>query len=408
MATEIIMPKLSDTMTEGHFGVWRKSVGEKIERGDILAEIETDKAIMDLEAFTSGILLEQRVKAGEQVAVGTVIGLIGAASEAGSTGTAGAEPVSTPAVNSIAAAAVSQIDTTATPAPAIERLAQRVVHDVQAAPIVRRRAAELGIDLSSLTGSGPGGRIMLEDLPQQAPVVTKAAITSGETVTTVVTPQPLNRIRSAIARTTSSSWKNIPHFYLSRDVEMKPAEQLIRDLKTKGTAVSLNALIMAAVAAALRRFPALNAGFDSEGIISPAHVNLGFAVALVDGLQVPVIREAEAKSVRDLSVEAGKLADKARQGTLTPDDISGGSFTISNLGMYGVDTMASIIIPGQAAILGLGTVTDRPVVHNGELAVGRVMTATLSCDHRIIDGAAAADFLNEWKRVLEHPGELSI
>ena len=249
---------------------------------------------------------------------------------------------------------------------------------------------------------------MLEDLPQQAPIVTEAAIESSDTAATVVTPRPLNRIRSAIARTTSSSWKNIPHFYLSRDVEMNQAEQLIRDLKTKGTAVSLNALIMAAVAAALRRFPALNAGFDSGGIISSAHVNLGFAVALVDGLQVPVIREAETKSVRDLSVAAVKLADKARQGTLTPDDISGGSFTISNLGMYGVDAMASIIIPGQAAILGLGTVTDRPVVHNGELAVGRVMTATLSCDHRIIDGAAAADFLNEWKRVLEHPGELSI
>lgn len=412
MATEIIMPKLSDTMTEGHFGTWRKGVGERIERGDILAEVETDKAVMDLEAFTSGILLEQRVKSGELVAVGTVIGLIGAAGEAVPQPQAvSAEPTPPAAAEMPAAPAAELATAVAAPYPAHTVEESGIAHGVQAAPVVRRRAAELGIDLANMQGSGPGGRIMLEDLQQLTTAAGGKTAPPGEAAAVAITPQPeqqLSRMRSAIARTTSSSWQNIPHFYLSRDVEMDKAEQLVHGLKSKGTAITLNALIMAAVAVALTRFPALNAGYEAGGISSSAHVNLGFAVALADGLQVPVIREAETMSVRDLTVAAVSLAAKARQGSLTPADIAGGSFTVSNLGMYGVDAIASLIMPGQAAILGLGTVTDRPVAHNGELVVARVLTATLSCDHRIIDGAVAAGFLNEWKNLLEQPDRLTI
>jgi pyruvate dehydrogenase E2 component (dihydrolipoamide acetyltransferase) len=404
------MPKLSDTMTEGHLGVWKKSVGERVERGDILAEVETDKAAMDLEAFTSGILLEQLVKAGELVAVGTVIGLIGEAEEAAAGQAAAAvEPPARPAAVPLPAAVLPAVSMGST-APEELHGEWNVTHDAQAAPVVRRRAAELGIDLARIRGSGPGGRVMLEDLQQPAAAVSKEAVTTAEPAAAsgAVQPQPLNRLRSAIARTTSSSWQNIPHFYLSRDVEMDHAEQLIRRLKTNGAAVTLNALILAATAAALKSFPALNAGFDTGGIIGHEHVNLAFAVALAEGLQVPVIRAAETKTVGELAAAATELAEKAKQKTLTPDDISGGSFTVSNLGMYGVDAIASIIMPGQAAILGIGSVTDRPLVRKGELTAGRVMTATLSCDHRIIDGAIAADFLNECKRLLENPDELQI
>jgi len=401
MATEITMPKLSDTMTEGQLGVWRKSVGERIERGEIIAEVETDKATMDLEAFSSGILLEQRVKAGELVPVGTVIGLIGAAEEA----TAPHVPPDTAPPRQAESAPT---ETAAVLTPSVSTVERGATRVVQAAPIVRRRAAELGIDLTRITGSGPEGRIMPEDLQRFAPTGSTYPNAGRAAAPAASGALPLSRLRSAIARTTGSSWQSTPHFYLTREMEMESAEQLISELRDKGTNVSLNALIMAAVAAALQRFPALNAGFCQDGIISYPHVNLGFAVALAEGLQVPVIKEAETKSVRELTAETINLAEKARQGSLTPDDISGGSFTVSNLGMYYVDSLASIIVPGQAAIMALGTVAARPAVHNGQLAVARTMTATLSCDHRIIDGAAAAGFINECKRLLEQPAELSV
>ena len=406
MASEIIMPKLSDTMTEGQLGVWRKNVGQRITRGDIIAEVETDKAAMDLEAFSSGILLEQRVLPGETVPVGAVIGLIGEAGETATPVMESAEPLPqadpVPKATALAPAAII-MESVPLPTP-IRGSAQTV----QAAPIVRHRAAELGIDISDLHGSGPDGRIMLEDLERMKPVSKNIESDAGEPSSPVAPPEvrPLNRMRRAVARTTTSSWLSIPHFYLMRDMEMDRAEQLINELKPQGVSLTLNALIMAAIARALLRFPALNAGFGKEGIVSYPHVNLAFAVALDEGLQVPVIKEAETKSVYELAASVARLAEKARQGSLTLDEISDGSFTVSNLGMYGVDSMVSIIMPGQAGILALGTVTSRATVHDGQLAVARIMTATLSCDHRIIDGAIAADFLNDIKRQLEHPAEL--
>ena len=404
MASEIVMPKLSDTMTEGALSAWRKSVGERIERGDVIAEVETDKAIMDLEAFASGILLEQRVRAGELVQVGTVIGLIGEAGEA---------PVPQPAIATLSPAFDGNMPPTpaangeepAIPVPPVEHYTSA---RSQAAPIVRRRAAELGIDLDLVQGSGPSGRIMLEDLEKMAPTAATAAGQGASPPAAAPESRPLSRMRSAIARTTTSSWQTIPHFYLSRDFDMGSAEQLSAELKGAGQGVSLNVLVMAAVAAALTRFPALNTGYAGGGIVQYRQVNLAFAVALDDGLQAPVIREAETKNLQELASAVAELAEKARHGTLAPADISGGSFTVSNLGMYGVDMMSSIIMPGQAGILALGTVADRPVVRSGRIEAARVMTATLSCDHRIVDGAAAARFLNEIKRLLEHPDELPV
>jgi pyruvate dehydrogenase E2 component (dihydrolipoamide acetyltransferase) len=410
MATEITMPKLSDTMTEGQLGAWRKSIGERIERGDIIAEVETDKATMDLEAFSSGILLEQRIQAGEVVPVGTVIGLIGEAGEAlphpPQTNTPPPpEPVSAEAV----------------PAPAIPDRSPSVAtsersmpHAVQAAPVVRRRAGELGVDLTQVVGSGPDGRIMLQDLERHLPPGSPPPASEGVQQLSGVSPAPahspdstpLSRMRSAIARTTSDSWRTIPHFYLTREIQMDQAELVLRGLKGEGVAASLNALILSAAALALTAFPTLNAGYSDGGIVTYPDVNLAFAVSLDDGLQMPVIRRADGKGVRELTAESSLLAAKAREGRLAVEEISGGSFGVSNLGMYGVDSLASIIMPGHSAILGIGRVADRPLVRNGVVQAARMMTATLSCDHRIIDGVTAAAFICEFGRLLENPVEL--
>jgi pyruvate dehydrogenase E2 component (dihydrolipoamide acetyltransferase) len=405
MATEITMPKLSDTMTEGHLGEWRKSVGERIERGDIIAEVETDKATMDLEAFTSGVLLEQRVQAGELVPVGTVIGLIGEAGEAAAPSAPAvveSRPVVTP---------IPEVEAVTPPVAAFERAA---AHSVQAAPIVRRRAAELGLDLTQVQGSGADGRVMLEDLERHESLLSQVQAGKDAQLTPVETPSntkstetiTLGRMRSAIARTTATAWQTIPHFYLTREVEMGRAKQAVQGLKSEGVNVSLNALVLASAATALTAFPALNSCYGEGGIVRYPGVNLAFAVALDNGLQMPVIRGAEKKGVRELTVDSTRLAERARQGVLTPDEISGGSFSVSNLGMYGVDSLASIIMPGQAAILGIGTAVERPLARNGAVEIALMMTATLSCDHRIIDGTTAAAFLNEFKRLLEHPEEL--
>ena len=405
MATEITMPKLSDTMTEGQLGAWRKSVGERIERGDIIAEVETDKATMELEAFASGILLEQRIQAGELVPVGSVIGLIGEAGEA---------PVAQPLAPDKTQPPTAPIAVVEVVTPPVTAVVRSASDGVQAAPVVRRHAAELGIDLSHVQGSGPEGRIMLEDLERHVPPLSKGdagapvQTPAGETAIAVQSPEavPLSRMRSAIARATGDSWRTIPHFYLTREIEMDRAGQVVRGLKGEGVNVTLNALILAAAATALTALPALNAGYGEGGIATYPGVNLAFAVALDDGLQMPVIRGAEGKGVRDLTAESARLAERARQGLLTTVEISGGSFSVSNLGMYGVDSLASIIMPGQAAILGIGAVAERPLARNGAVGVALMMTATLSCDHRIVDGATGAAFLNEFKRLLEHPAEL--
>jgi pyruvate dehydrogenase E2 component (dihydrolipoamide acetyltransferase) len=424
MATEIIMPKLSDTMTEGQFGIWLKSTGEKVERGDIIAEVETDKATMNLEAFASGILLEQRVQAGEIVAVGTVIGLIGEPGESvafkpgkniesaslktatqPSADSASTPPDRPPTPDEIPS--VSASGRSSEPTPHLEQAASSTV---QAAPVVRRRAAELGIDLDTVQGSGPAGRIMLEDLQKKPANIDEPVDLTPESARVISKTEttPLSRMRRAVARTVSTAWQNIPHFYLSRDIRMNRAEQVIQELRSNDVKVSLNAMIMSAAAFAIVRFRAINAGYGETGLISHQHINLSFAVAQDEILQMPVIKDADQLGMQQMTVEVARLAALARKGALTIEDISGGSFSVSNLGMQGVDSFSSIIMPGQAAILAIGTVADRPAAYNGQLQVVRAMTATLSCDHRIIDGVIAANFLNEFKRVLENAAELPV
>ncbi len=414
MATEIIMPKLSDTMTEGLFACWKKKVGDHIERGDIIGEVETDKATMELEAFASGILIKTMVDGGENVPVGTVLGLIGEAGEIAE------------------AAAVSQPDSAATdarplaPATAQETFSPEVpeaamshremIYEAEmthekASPLVRRLAREQGIDLEQVQHSGPEGRITLEDLTsfagqQQEKHDAAAPSTTAPTempIASIKSTMPTS-MRQAIATTVTRSWQTIPHFSVTIEIDMGACREIIRELKESPQPIGYNALVIKACASALLRFPRLcsNATADIEDI----HIN--FAVSTPDGLQMPAVRRCQRLSVAEIQAESSRLAEKSRNGRLTSEEMAEGSFSVSNLGMYGVDEFTALIMPGQTGILAVGAIIERPVVRTGQLAVAATMRVTLSSDHRTVDGAYAASFLAELRSTLEKPAALLI
>jgi pyruvate dehydrogenase E2 component (dihydrolipoamide acetyltransferase) len=431
---EVTMPKLSDTMTEGTVVAWRKGVGAKVERGEVLAEVETDKATMELEAFAGGVLLEIRVAAGKTVPVGTVIGIIGTAGEQPAVETTvaagdNAEPAAgTPGTVSRAAARTplepeaastprpklpvdgqpkAAMPTAAKPAPGAD---SEIAGKVAAAPVVRRRARDLGIDLAAVPGSGPGGRILLEDL--EAMTVGNGA-TAGEngaqpgTVTALSEAQPLSRMRAAIARTVSESWRTIPHFSVTVEVRMDAAEQFRSRGSEDGAAVSLTALLVKVAVLALERHPRMNASLMEGGVVLHPDINIGIVVRRGDGLLVPVLRGCAGQSLEELASRAARLVDRARHGQLSDTELSGGTFAISNLGMYAIDAFVALVLPPMAAVLAVGAVRNGAVVEDGRLAVGRLMTLTLSADHRLVDGAYAAEFLRTVKQLLEEPVRLA-
>jgi pyruvate dehydrogenase E2 component (dihydrolipoamide acetyltransferase) len=412
----IIMPKLSDTMTEGLLGSWLKSVGDTIARGDIIAEVETDKATMGLEAFDSGILLEQRVRAGETVPVGTVLGIIGTADEK----PAGAGPAPVIAVKEKVEAKPA-----AAPEPvpgaqeAVAGPAAAVSSSEKASPVVRRRARELGIDLDNFQGSGSGGRVLLEDLARvsaEQPAVTPEAVETASVDELSVAPdtqeraavQSLSRMRLAIARVVSSSWRDIPHFSVTMEIRMTNAEEVLSELKTNGTPVSINELVMKGVAVALPKCPLVNASFIDGSIVLHQEVNIGFMVKVEEGLLVPVIKGCQALPLAEIAESSRQLIQRSRNGLISEAELTGGTFSVSNLGAYGVSQFSAIILPPQVAILAVGAVTDRLVPGKGGPLPARMMKVTLSADHRVLDGVAAAEFLQELKQVLENPVRLLI
>lgn len=427
MASEITMPKLSDTMTEGRLISWKKSVGEKVERGDIIAEVETDKANMELEAFTSGTLLETRVKPGEMAVVGTVIAIVG---EAG-------EPVQIPEKKSVPSPSETEKpqtepvrdvkDKEALPEPekpAGEPAGGAPAETEKASPMVRRLAREQGIDLKLVNGSGPDGRIIQEDLELflkekqvkaevqvedakqvkvQGKVEGKAIKPEPTNVVAEGVALPLSRMRAAIARTVSQSWREIPHFTVTVAIDMGEAEEVRRELKVSGTPLSINDLIIKAAALALVKFPQVNNSFVADRIMINEEINIGLAVGLEEGLVVPVIKGCQGLSLKELTARSRELVSRAKEGKISETELGGGTFTISNLGMFGVEEFMAVIQPPQGAILAVGAVRDEAVVRNGLIAAARIMRVTLSADHRLIDGAYAARFLQELKRVLENP-----
>lgn len=398
MATTVSMPKLSDTMEEGIILKWLKKEGDPVKQGEIIAEVQTDKADMELEAYDSGVLRKIFVPEGKGAAIGRPIAIIGTASE----------DISQMLVDSAAAAvsaampeAAGRPQPVATTAPAAAAPSDARVN---ASPLARAIARQNKIDLTSISGSGPMGRIVKKDLDTLIRRAPSRPYTLGA-------PQeiPLTLMRKTIAKRLVESKTTAPHFYLTYDVDMRRAIDLRSSLDTSGTTkVSYNDIIVRAAALALRSHPKVNSSFAGDKILQHGAVNIGVAVALDDGLITPVIRNADMKSIFEIADESKELASKAREKKLKPEEFSGGTFTVSNLGMYGVEEFAAIINPPEGAILAVGAIVQVPVVEEGRILVGHRMKMTLSCDHRAVDGAVGALFMQELKEVLENPWKLAI
>jgi pyruvate dehydrogenase E2 component (dihydrolipoamide acetyltransferase) len=408
MATKVMMEALSPTMEEGRLVKWVKNVGDAVKSGDTIGEVETDKAIMELVARGDGILRAHLVPEGTTAAVGMVIGVIAAADEDISSMTGGAAPA--PAAAPVAAAPVAAAPAAAPPAaapPAAAAPAAAVAEasgPVRSSPLARRIAAEKGVNLSTVHGSGPNGRVIRRDI-EAASVSTTAAAPASIPITGAYTDVVLTQMRKTIARRLSESIGPVPTFYLTSEIDMTKVGQLREQMVANGDQykVSVNDIIIKAVAIALTRHPECNAHWMGDAIryFSAAHV--GMAVATDDGLIVPVIRDAQSKGLGQIGKEARELAKKARERKLQPAEFTGGTFSVSNLGMFGIDQFTAIINPPEAAILAVGATETKPVWENGQFVPRQRMRVTLSCDHRVIDGAVGAKFLQTLRSLLEAP-----
>jgi pyruvate dehydrogenase E2 component (dihydrolipoamide acetyltransferase) len=406
---------MSDTMTEGVIVSWLKQVGDDIKPGDILAEVETDKATMELENYVKGTLLHIGIPDGGTVPVDAIIAIVGAKGEDISSILASAD--SKPVVSS--AAPVETIETIVA-SPETDVVASSDISDsrVKASPLAKRIAEDRGISLSQLHGSGDGGRIVKRDVEGFVPV-SKPQVTSTPSPTPVALPQivaqesyedvQLSQMRKVIARRLSESLFTAPHFYLTMSIRMDKAIEARKAINGMGDVkISMNDIIVKAVAAALRKNPNVNVSWLGDKIRYNHHINIGIAVAIEDGLIVPVVKFADNKTISHISAEVKQLADKAKNKKLQPAEFEGSTFTISNLGMYGIDQFTAIINPPDACILAVGAATETVLVENGQMVVGNVMKVTLSCDHRAVDGAVGSAFLKTLKELLENPVKMLV
>jgi len=382
MASRVIMPKLTDSMEEGVVVKWRKAEGERVESGDVLAEIETDKAVMDLEAFASGTLLKILVPEGTTVPSGTLIGVIGESDEDIRDILAGAQP-------SAARPSAPRPSPAAVASPEEDKLAS---------PRVRTLARERGIDLKTVKGSGPGGRIVERDLESFLPKKEQPTVREI----------PLTQMRKAIVRMTTQSKAPVPHFYVTIEADMAEGLRVIEESKKAAASspISINHLLITAAARALRQHPGLNASFAGETIRIFSSIDIGIAVALEEGLIVPVLRDCGSKTLTQIAEAERALVARARSRDLSPEEYTGATFLISNLGKFDVESFSAVILPPAATALAVGSVREVPVVRDGRVEVGHRMMLTLSCDHRVIDGAVAAQFLQTFKQALERARDL--
>jgi pyruvate dehydrogenase E2 component (dihydrolipoamide acetyltransferase) len=440
MSTKVVMEALSPTMEEGRLVEWKKQEGDAVAVGDVLAEVETDKAVMELVARAGGTLLKQLIPAGTTVPVSEQVALIGEPGE-----DAGAAPTARPKKPVPKAATAEEQATQPTPdrnrpssmpaAPAAEAVtegngqqpaprapaeaprAQQPGARIKASPLARRMAAERGIDLASVPGTGPEGRVIARDLkgaavpapateapgaaaPARSPVPPPPRVPAGVPYADV----PLTPIRKTIARRLTQSIGPIPTFYLTTEVDMeRSAEAREALLAAGGEKVSFNDIIIKATAMALKRHPECNAWWQDDHIRYWNEVHVSMAVAIEDGLITPVIRHTDLKSLREIAAESRDLAGRARERRLRPEEYTGGTFSISNLGMLDIDEFTAVINPPETGILAVGRMVQQPVVHDGALAIRRRMRLTMSCDHRVIDGATGARFLQTLKGMLENP-----
>lgn len=425
MAETITMPKLGFDMAEGKLGEWLKQPGEAVTQGETILLVETDKATVEVPAFRSGVLLEVLVTAGQSVPIGTPIGVIGEAGEQVDRAALGLKPAPAPAASAPAAPAVAALapaPAAAAAAVAAEAAAPAPGGRLSASPVAARMAGELGIDLRKVTGTGPGGRIIKRDLethlkeldkaPPAPPAPPPMPTPSYEPAAAGYRLEPLTGMRQTIARRMVESKTQAPHFYVTMEIDMAAAMALraqINAVLPETEKLSVNDLIVKAAAVALRKFPNVNASFAADGIHVHEQVNVGLAVARESGLVTAVLRDCDKKPLAQLAREARELVARAREGRMKPDDMTGATFTISNLGMFDVDEFSAIITLPQAAALAVGAVQKAPVVNaDGQLAVGTRMKVTLSADHRVTDGAEAAQFLQAVKAALEQPLRLVV
>ncbi len=401
MATEVIMPKLGLTMQDGKIIKWLKKEGDTVKLGDLLYELETEKITYQVEANAAGILGKITVPEGETVPVGTVVGYIIQPGETLDESIL----AKAPAVEAAPSEEVSKQPEWELPEQPGEEA------KVKASPLARRVAREKGIDISRVVGTGPSGRIIREDVEQAAEKGTGAAAVGGDALESREAEDklvPLTGMRATIARRMSQAFHDIPHFWQTVEADTtelsKARAQLISKIEEETRErLSLSDLMVKAVARALRENPHINANFTKEGILLRAHVNVGLAVAVERGLIVPVIRNADRRDLADFVRCRAELVNKARNGKLLPDDISGGTFTFTNLGMFGIDSGDSIINPPEVAILFVGRIIEKPVVMNGEIVPRPMISMTLGIDHRALDGVMGARFLTRVKDLIESP-----
>ncbi len=412
MAEIVRMPKLSDTMTEGVVAAWHKKVGDEVESGDLLAEIETDKATMEFESFQDGFLLYIGVETGSTAPVDSVLCILGEKGEdykklleleeknspapEDEEQNAPTTPISPATTSSVPAPPpVSSAPKVTAPAPPTGN--DRVV----ASPLAKKLAEKLGLQLNRIPGSGEGGRVVKRDVENF-----KMAGATGMPVMTQekFTEVSVSQMRKVIASRLAESKFSAPHFYLNVSIDMSNAMQARKAINNQGFyKVSFNDMVVKATAMALRKHPAVNSSWLGDRIRYNEHVNIGVAVAVEDGLLVPVVRFADGKSFAGIGEEVRDFAAKAKSKKLQPEDWEGNTFTISNLGMFGIDSFTAIINPPDSCILAVGGINEVPVVKDGQVVPGHVMQVTLSCDHRVVDGATGAAFLNDFKNLLENP-----
>ena len=433
MATKVIMPKLSPTMEEGQISRWLKKEGDQVAMGEPLAEIDTDKATMEMQALANGVLRKIIVNEGQSAPLGQLIAIIGEPQEDIASLLSEAPPAAAPAPaekqpEQAAPPAVPAAEPQ--PAPQARAAAAGAANGRQGlsaagsgrlivSPLAARIAAESGLDLRSVQGSGPGGRIIKKDIeaalsqPKAAPAAQRypravepihfqpAAIAEAS----AYRDEPATQIRQTIAKRLVTSLGPVPHFFLTTDIEMDRAAEMRRGINAldPDLKISINDVIIKVTAAALIQHPEVNASFQEKFVRYYEHADIGVAVAIEDGLITPVVRAADQKSLSQIAAEVRELAERARSKRLKPEEYTGATFSISNLGMFGIDEFTAVINPPEGAILAIGAMTAKPVVRDSEIVVRQMMRVTMSCDHRVIDGATGAKFLQTFKKILENP-----
>jgi pyruvate dehydrogenase E2 component (dihydrolipoamide acetyltransferase) len=411
MSITIEMPKLSDTMTDGVLVKWHKAPGDTVEIGDVIAEVETDKAVMEMEAFDEGVLDKILVQEGDSVQVGAALATLRSEGESTSDADQASAPV---APQPVSEKTPGQKTEAKVLSPQPETPAPSANSRVKASPLARKLAAEKNIDLAQLKGSGPGGRVVAEDVEAAAAPSSNTVIASPAPPAKVLLQEgdqriPLSGMRRIIAERLQTSKREIPHFYLEVELDVSNLLSLRSRLnanaeKAGRPKITINDFVLFATAKAISQVPAVNATFDGDAIVQYPDVHLAVAVALEEGLVTPVIRQAQHQSLSQISAAVRDLAGRARSKKLPPEAYQGGTFTVSNLGSYGIDRFFAIINPPQAAILSVGSIVKKPVVNSdNQIVIGQRMTVGLSADHRVIDGAIGAQFLAALRELIENP-----